>query len=227
MKKYTLSAIMMASALFIFGQNQNRFSVGIPLSPASTYRTVLEFESYGPKRISYGASIGYNYGIRSIETAYPISSPLPIGVLHNNGICIGALGKLRLTKSLARFQSYLAFDIEYTHARGNLISYSFGGPELPTMEGDGFYLAEDVHYHRIKPRLNMCFRWDFENNFFIEPFLGAAFAMHFEHNLYDKIELIDSYYENEYDHLSGTRSFGILNLQVGVRIGIWKTRGKA
>jgi hypothetical protein len=51
--------------------------------------------------------------------------------------------------------------------------------------------------------------------------------MHFEHNLYDKIELIDSYYENEYDHLSGTRSFGILNLQVGVRIGIWKTRGKA
>lgn len=226
MKKYMLSALMTAITLFIFGQSQNRSSIGIPISPANTYRTVIEFEKYGPKRISYGASIGYNYGIRSIETAYPISSPLPIGVLHNNGICVGALGKLRLTKSFSKFQPYLGFDLEYTHARGDLISYSYGGPELPFMDGDGVYLAEDVHYHRFKPRLSLNFRWDFENNFFIEPFLGAAFAVHVEQNLYDKIVLIDSYHQNEYDHLSGSRTFGILNLQIGVRIGIWKTRSK-
>tara|TARA_B110000459_G_scaffold7517_1_gene7796 strand:- start:1363 stop:1890 length:528 start_codon:yes stop_codon:yes gene_type:complete len=173
---------------------------------------VIEYERYGEGRLSYGTSIGYNYGMRMIENAYPISSPLPIGALNNNGICVGVLGKLRLAKSLAKFQPYLGFDIEYTHARGNLIY--------------GVYIAEDVNYHRIKPRLSLNFRWDFENNFFLESFIGVGFSMHLEQGLYDKIELVGSYYTNEYDHLSGSRTFGILNLQIGVRIGIWKDKNK-
>ena len=218
MKKYILSALMVVSTLFAFAQN--RTSIGMPLSPANLYRTVLEVEKYGENRFSCGGSVGYNYGMRMIETAYPISSPLPIGILHNNGVCIGAMGKFRFTKKLSKFQSYLGFDVEYTHARGGLISSTFGESSLT----NGAYVASDVHYHRIKPRLNISFRWDCEKNFFVEPFIGAAFAMHVEQNLYDKMELIGSSYPNEYDHLSGSRTFGILSLQVGIRVGIWKTR---
>ena len=218
MKKYILSALMVTSTLFVFAQN--RTSIGIPLSPANLYRTVLEVEKYGENRFSYGGSIGYNYGMRMIETASPISSPFPIGALHNNGICIGAMGKLRLTKNLSKFQSYLGFDVEYTHARGGLVSTTFGESSF----ANGAYVASDVYCHRIKPRLNLSFRWDGEKNFFVEPFIGAAFAIHVEQNLYDKMELIGSSYPNEYDHLSGSRAFGILSLQIGIRIGIWKTR---
>ena len=117
-------------------------------------------------------------------------------------------------------QSYLGFDVEYTHARGGLVSSTFGESSLT----NGAYVASDVHYHRIKPRLNLSFRWDGEKNFFVEPFIGAAFAMHIEKNLYDKMELIGSSHPNAYDHLSGSRNFGILSLQLGVRIGTWKTR---
>ena len=141
LKKQVLCPLLIMASLSVVAQN--RASIGIPLSIANAYRTVIEFESYGQKRISYGGSIGYNYGIRMIETAYPIGSPLPIGALHNNGVCIGALGKFRFTKNLSKFQSYLGFDVEYTHARGGLVYSTFGEYIL----NNGAYVASDVHYH--------------------------------------------------------------------------------
>ena len=208
--------------LYSFGQSQNKLSFGVPISYANVYRTVIEFESYGSKRISYGANIGYHYGMKSIVN-YPNMSPLPIGVLQNNGICIGALGKLRLTKSISKFQSYLGFDVEYTYAKGGSVSNQDGEYHLD----EGRYVADNMSYHRIKPRLNVSFRWDLEKKFFIEPFIGIGVSMHIEQGLYDKMEYISvSNYPNEFDHLSGSRTFGIPTIQFGARLGIWKTRGK-
>ena len=222
MKKYIISAFTVMITLYYFGQGQKKISFGVPISPANAYRTVLEFESYGTKRISYGANIGYHYGMKSIIN-YPLMSPLPIGILQNNGICIGALGKLRLTKSMSKFQSYLGFDIEYTYAKGGSVSSRDGEYDLE----EGRYIAENMSYHRIKPRLNISFRWDLEKSFFIEPFIGIGVSMHIEQDLYDKMEYISvSNYPNEFDHLSGSRTFGIPTIQFGARLGIWKTRGK-
>ena len=150
-------------------------------------------------------------------------SPLPIGILQNNGVCIGALGKLRLTKSMSKFQSYLGFDVEYTYAKGGSVSSRDGEYDLE----EGRYVADNMSYHRIKPRLNISFRWDLEKNFFIEPFIGIGVSMHIEQDLYDKMEYISvSNYPNEFDHLSGSRTFGIPTIQFGARLGIWKTRVK-
>ena len=222
MKKYIISTFTTMITLYSFGQSQNKLSFGVPISYANVYRTVIEFESYGSKRISYGANIGYHYGMKSIVN-YPNMSPLPIGVLQNNGICIGALGKLRLTKSISKFQSYLGFDVEYTYAKGGSVSNQDGEYDLD----EGRYVADNMSYHRIKPRLNVSFRWDLEKKFFIEPFIGIGVSMHIEQGLYDKMEYISvSNYPNEFDHLSGSRTFGIPTIQFGARLGIWKTRGK-
>jgi len=218
MKKHILISLMLVSTLFVFAQN--RTSVGIPLSPANLYRTVLEFEKYGETRFSYGTNIGYHYGMNSIVN-YPPMSPLPIGILQNKGVCVGALVKFRLTNNLSKFQSYLGFDAEYTYANGESVSNQDGEYDL----AEGRYIAYDVNYHRIKPRLNISFRWDFENNLFLEPFIGIGVSMHIEQNLYDKMEYISvSNYPNEFDHLSGSRTFGIPTIQFGLRFGIWKTR---
>lgn len=222
MKKHIISAFAAMITLYSFGQNQKKMSFGVPISYANVYRTVIEIESYGPKRISYGANIGYHYGMQSIVN-YPLMSPLPIGILQNNGVCIGALGKLRLTKSMSKFQSYLGFDVEYTYAKGGSVSSRDGEYDL----AEGRYVADDISYHRIKPRLNISFRWDFENNFFLEPFLGAGVSMHIEQDLYDKMEYINvSNYPNEFEHLSCSRTFGVPTVQFGARFGIWKTRGE-
>lgn len=222
MKKYIIIAFTAMITLYSFGQNQKKISFGAPISYANVYRTVIEFESYGTKRISYGVNIGYHYGMNSIIN-YPLMSPLPIGILQNNGICIGALGKLRLSKSIPRLQTYLGFDIEYTYAKGGSVSSRDGEYHL----AEGRYIADNVSYHRIKPRLNISFRWDFENNFFIEPFLGIGLSMHIEQDLFDKMEYISvSNYPNEFDHLSGSRTFGVPTIQFGARLGIWKTKGK-
>lgn len=223
MKKYIISAFTVMITLYSFGQDQKKISFGAPISSANAYRTVLEFESYGPKRISYGANIGYHYGMKSIVKSILHMSPLPIGILQNNGICIGALGKLRLTKSMSKFQSYLGFDVEYTYAKGGSVSSRDGEYDLE----EGRYVADNMSYHRIKPRLNISFRWDLEKNFFIEPFIGIGVSMHIEQDLYDKLEYISvSNYPNEFDHLSGSRTFGIPTIQFGARLGIWKTRVK-
>lgn len=220
MKKYIISAFTAMITLYSFGQVQNKLSLGVPVSYANVYRTVIEFESYAQKRISYGASIGYHYGMNSIVN-YPLMSPLPIGILQNKGICVGAMGKFRLTKNLSKFQSYLGFDVEYTYANGGSVSNRDGIYDL----AEDRYVADDINYHRIKPRLNICFRWDFENNFFLEPFLGVGVSMHIEQNLYDKMEFISvSNYPNEFDHLSGSRTFGVPTIQLGIRLGIWKAR---
>ena len=222
MKKYIISAFTVMITLFSFGQGLKKISFGVPISSANAYRTVLEFESYGPKRISYGANIGYHYGMKSIIN-YPLMSPLPIGILQNNGVCFGALGKLRLTKSMSKFQSYLGFDIEYTYAKGGAVSNRDGEYDL----AEGRYVADDINYHRIKPRLNISFRWDLEKNIFIEPFIGIGVSMHIEQDLYDKMEYFSVSNEpNEFGHLSGSRTFGIPTIQFGARLGIWKTRGK-
>ena len=218
-----VSAFTAMITLYSFGQNQNKLSFGVPISYANVYRTVIEFESYGPKRISYGANIGYHYGMKPIVKSILHMSPLPIGILQNNGICIGALGKLRLTKSISKLQTYLGFDIEYTYANGGSVSYRDGEYDLE----EGRYIADNMSYHRIKPRLNISFRWDFENNFSLEPFLGVGVSMHIEQDLYDKMEYISVSNEpNEFEHLSDSRTFGVPTIQFGARLGIWKTRGE-
>ena len=222
MTKNIIAIFIAVISFHAFGQGQNKRSFGVPISYANIYRTVLEFESYGPKRISYGVNIGYHYGMTSIIN-YPLMSPLPIGILQNNGVCIGALGKLRLTKSMSKFQSYLGFDVEYTYAKGGSVSSRDGEHDL----AEGRYVADNISYHRIKHRLNVSFRWDFEKNFFIEPFIGIGVSMHIEQDLYDKMEYINVSNEpNEFDHLSGSRTFGVPTVQFGVRLGFWKTRGE-
>tara|TARA_B100001287_G_scaffold276323_1_gene286735 strand:- start:474 stop:1148 length:675 start_codon:yes stop_codon:yes gene_type:complete len=209
-------------SLQAFGQSQHKWSFGVPISYANFYRTVLEFESYGPKRISFGANIGYHYGMKSIIN-YPLMSPLPIGILQNNGFCFGALGKLRLTKSMSKFQSYLGFDVEYTYAKGGSVSNRDGEYDL----AEGRYVADDIIYHRIKPRLNISFRWDFKNHFFLEPFVGIAISMHIEQDLYNKMEYINvSNVPNEFNHLSGSRTYTIPTIQLGTRVGLWKNPDK-